>query len=114
MAANGNATLIAGDRSYVIRLDMNALADFEEAVGKPLTDAVADLERGSVAAIRALLLASALPRLKTKREAGAVMEAAGMEAVGAAIAKAMLSAFPQAEAGTDSAEDADPLDSPEG
>lgn len=91
----GDVTLSHAGRSLTMRLDMNALADFEGVTG---LNAVEVLSRGqlSITHMRALIHAGLQghhPEVSL-REAGEILQA-NMGALGEAIA----AAFPEAEAG---------------
>lgn len=54
----GDFRLTVGDRTLVLRLTTNALAEVEELAGMPCTVIVAQVEAGSVKALRYLLWAT--------------------------------------------------------
>lgn len=91
----GDVTLTHEGRTYTLRLDMNALADFEGSTGRNALEVFA-AERMSITDMRALLHAGLQSRHEglTLREAGEILQS-NMGALGEAVA----AAFPEADAG---------------
>lgn len=91
----GDVALTHGGRSYTMRLDMNALADFEGTTGRNAFD-VLSADRMSITDMRALIHAGLQAHHEglSLREAGEILQS-NMGALGEAIAVA----FPEAEAG---------------
>lgn len=56
----GEATTKVGDKSYTLRMDFNAMCEFEDATGRDAMGAFADMESGnaSVKDIRAIVWAA--------------------------------------------------------
>lgn len=77
------------DNGYTVRIDMNALAEFEEATGKKALTVLTQMGKGdpSIRDMRALLwacLVTAQPEI-TLAEAGDLLNEGGMDALLAAI-----------------------------
>lgn len=99
----GEATFDFGGKTWTLRLDFNAMADFEEQTGKGFLLTLEAMGTGAASAndIRALfwaMLQDHHPEL-TIREAGR-MVTAGMSALNQAAISAMPSAEPEEETAT--------------
>lgn len=89
---NGSTKAEIDGQTYTLRLDINAMADFEGATGKPAFDALEDLEAGraTVTDMRAMFwaLCQAHHPDVDLRKAGVLLSQAP-QAMGKAIAAAM-------------------------
>lgn len=98
-AHRGEAELKAGDATYLLVFDINAICDAEDHADKPIADIMAGL--GRISTLR-LLLRSAMQKHHagaTIEQAGEVIGAAGVPATMAAITKALNLAFPKPKKG---------------
>jgi hypothetical protein len=98
--AAGHASFTVGETTYRLRLDHNALADFEEDQRQTVLEVFSPDDKGQArvgfAAIRALFYAGTLPRLANKKAAGDLVQALGLENAVPVVEAAVKAAFPTA------------------
>lgn len=77
----GEQRLVAGDRSFILRLTVGACCELEDRSGKPLEILIEQVNSGSVKALRLVLWASLQDyhalEIATVEQAGEVMDAIG-------------------------------------
>ena len=99
----GDVDLVAGDKTYRLRLDINAIAELEDHTGKginQIAEELADPSTMRITLARAVFWGatrSTHPEM-TVKEAGEVMTEAGFQSAIDAINTAFVRAFPAVEA----------------
>lgn len=98
----GEVPLEIGGTLYTLRLDFNALCSAEAASGKTVSALIAELQTGSITAMRFLLWAAITWRVDdfTLLKAGELMGDGGLDVVAVALTKAIELTFPPATAVT--------------
>lgn len=96
----GETPLQAGDQSYTLLLDINALAALEEQLGMMMDMILAQYQVGtSVRLVRALIWAGLQAKHPCSiEEAGAIVGAAGLPAAKAAVETALVASLPEQDA----------------
>ena len=95
--------LVAGETTYILYAGNRALRLIERETGKPLTDAIEDMQRGSVGLMTTMLwsmLQQHHPTM-TLDDVDEVIDAAGYEAIGEAVGEAANRAFATGDGGND-------------
>ena len=100
-ALRGEASFEAGGRTYHLKYDWNAAAEFEEAAGRPLSDALLDVAREKLSAksLRAMLWAGLQehhPEV-TLKEAGRLIDRIGRREAQRVMGVALRYFFPELE-----------------
>lgn len=95
----GEVDLVAGDKTYTLRMSINAVAEIEELLDKGINEIVAlvrDPKDFRIGTWRALLW-GALREFHnvSLAEAGEIMGAAGVDVIVARMGEAMAAAFPE-------------------
>lgn len=97
----GEVSLLAGKETYIIRFSSNALCELEDASGVSaieLANSLADETKFSIKSLRLILWAGLIGSHDelTLKNAGDIIDLAGLETVGIAVGKAFELAFPAA------------------
>jgi len=97
----GEASFDVGGRAYRLKFDWNAAAEFEEAAGRPLSDALLDVarEKLSARALRAMLWAGLQEHHGdvTLKDAGRLIDAMGRREAQRVMGVALRYFFPELE-----------------
>lgn len=95
----GEVAFTAGEHSFTLRFDTNALISLEEKLGVPISKIGETLAAGiSVGALRSMLWAGLLAHHKlTEDETSRVMDDIGLERAGELAAEALTKAMPKAD-----------------
>jgi hypothetical protein len=93
------------DKERTLRMDLNALSDFESMTGKSFMSGGLDFENLALADIRALLWACLVQddESLTLRDVGAMLHVGNLEPVTSAITKLVTDAMPEPEEGSEPA-----------
>ena len=97
----GEASFEVEGKAYRVRFSWNAAAEYEEAAGKPLSDALFDIarERLSARSLRAMLWAGMQEHHQdvTLKEAGRLIDKMGRKEAQRVMGVALRSFFPELE-----------------
>jgi len=101
----GEASFEVAGRTYRLKYDWNAAAEFEEAAGRPLSDALLDVAREKLSAksLRAMLWAGLQEHHAevTLMESGRLIDAMGRREAQRLMGAALRYYFPELEEGKD-------------
>ena len=90
------------DKERTLRMDLNALSDFESMTGKSIMRGGLDFENLGIADVRALLWACLVQEDEslTVRDVGAMLHVGNLETVTTAITQLVTKAMPEREEGS--------------
>lgn len=96
----GEVAIAHDGAAYVLRYDVNALCNLEDAFGKSIGDVIADLDTESVSmrTVRSVFAAGLSPAVDDIK-AGEIMQSIGMAEASALIGQAFSAAFPESVSG---------------
>ena len=94
----GEVAVAHDGAAYVLRYDVNALCNLEDAFGKSIGEVIADIdsENVSMKTVRTIFAAGLSPSVDEVK-AGEIMQAHGVAEICAMIGQAFAAAFPESE-----------------
>lgn len=95
----GEVSLAAGDKTYTLRLSINALCELEDAFGKPVAEIVKMLQASDgvrISHLREIVQAALSDHHDglTLKEVGSIMSDAGVDRIGAVLGELFAATFP--------------------